>query len=203
MPDAPRICLASASPRRRELLAQLGVAHCVVPADIDETRREGEAATDYVLRMALEKAQRVAADPRASQGLPVLGADTSVVIAGEVLGKPADAAQSRRMLEQLGGRTHEVLSAVALVGAHGARSRLSRTEVRFRAVSAAEAECYWHSGEPRDKAGGYAIQGLAAAFIESIAGSYSGVVGLPLFETAQLLESVGIAPWRAPAREDA
>lgn len=203
MPDAPRICLASASPRRRELLAQLGVAHRVVPADIDETRREGEAADDYVLRMALEKARRVAADPQASQGLPVLGADTSVVIGGEVLGKPADAAQSRRMLDLLGGRTHEVLSAVALVDARGARSRLSRTEVRFRRVSPAEAEAYWHSGEPRDKAGGYAIQGLAAAFVESIAGSYSGVVGLPLFETAQLLESVGIAPWRAPAREGA
>ena len=196
MTRAPQICLASASPRRRELLAQLGVAHVVAPADIDESRRDGEAPGDYVLRMALEKARRVAAEPALSRGLPVLGADTSVVVQGGVLGKPADAAESRAMLELLSARVHEVLSAVALVSACGTQSRLSRTEVRFRAITADEAAAYWRCGEPRDKAGGYAIQGRAAAFVESISGSYSGVVGLPLFETAQLLEAAGIAPWR-------
>jgi septum formation protein len=197
MTAAPQLCLASASPRRRELLAQLGVAHVVAPADIDERRRDGESPTEYVLRMAFEKAARVAADATLSRGLPVLGADTSVVVQGRVLGKPSDAAESRAMLELLSGRTHEVLSAVTLVSPRGAASRLSRTEVRFRPVGAAEATAYWDSGEPRDKAGGYAIQGRAAAFVEWISGSYSGVVGLPLFETAQLLEAAGIAPWRA------
>jgi septum formation protein len=201
MTEAPIICLASASPRRRELLAQLGVPHLVAPADIDESRREGEAPDDYVLRMALEKARRVAGAQELSRGLPVLGADTSVVVQGRVLGKPADAAESRAMLELLSGRTHEVLSGVALVDGRGARFRLSRTEVRFRRIAADEAAAYWRSGEPRDKAGGYAIQGRAAAFIEWISGSYSGVVGLPLFETAQLLEAAGIVPGRTTAAE--
>jgi septum formation protein len=194
--DTPLICLASASPRRRELLAQLGVPHRVAPAGIDESRRAGEPPADYVLRMALEKAIRVAAQPDLSGALPVLGADTTVLVEGRMLGKPADAAESRAMLELLAGRSHEVLSAVALVDAQGARSRLSRTEVRFRRIDPGEAAAYWASGEPCDKAGGYAIQGRAAAFVESLSGSYSGVVGLPLFETAQLLEAAGIAPWR-------
>jgi septum formation protein len=198
--DTPLICLASASPRRRELLAQLGVPHVVAPAGIDESRRDGESPTDYVLRMALEKAMRVAAEPSLSRGLPVLGADTTVLVQGRVLGKPADAAESRAMLALLSGRSHEVLSAVALVGVQGAQSRLSRTEVRFRRIEPLEAAAYWASGEPRDKAGGYAIQGRAAAFVESISGSYTGVVGLPLFETAQLLWAVGIAPWRGGER---
>lgn len=197
----PRICLASASPRRRELLAQLGIRPLVAPADIDERGRDGEAPADYVLRMAQEKAQRVAADPARSQGLPVLGADTSVVVQGRVLGKPADAAQSRQMLALLSDRRHEVLSAVTLVGApgsgYGSASRLSRTEVVFRRIDPAEAAAYWASGEPRDKAGGYAIQGRAAAFIAAISGSYSGVVGLPLYETAALLAQAGLASWSA------
>jgi septum formation protein len=195
MTDEPRLCLASASPRRRELLAQLGIAHLVAPADIDERRRDGESPADYVLRMAQEKAQRVAADPARSYGLPVLGADTSVVLQGRVLGKPVDATESHEMLALLSDRTHEVLSAVTLLGARGGASRLSRTEVRFRRVDAAEAAAYWESGEPRDKAGGYAIQGRGAAFVAWISGSYSGVVGLPLFETAALLTDAGLAPW--------
>ena len=195
MTDVPRLCLASASPRRRELLAQLGIVHVVAPADIDERRHEGESPTDYVLRMAREKAQRVADDPSRSRGLPVLGADTSVVLQGRVLGKPADAAESRDMLALLSDRTHEVLSAVTLLGARGGDSRLARTEVRFRRIGPDEAEAYWASGEPRDKAGGYAIQGRAAAFVASISGSYSGVVGLPLFETAALLARAGLVPW--------
>jgi septum formation protein len=201
MTDEPRLCLASASPRRRELLAQLGIAHVVAPADIDERRRDGEAAADYVLRMAQEKAARVAADPARSLGLPVLGADTSVVVQGRVLGKPADAAESREMLALLSDRTHEVLSAVTLHGPQGVASRLARTEVRFRRIEAEEAQAYWASGEPRDKAGGYAIQGRAAAFVAALSGSYSGVVGLPLFETASLLAGAGLAPWAgAPPR---
>jgi septum formation protein len=195
MTDEPRLCLASASPRRRELLAQLGIAHVVAPADIDERRHDGEPPEDYVRRMADEKARRVAADPARSRGLPVLGADTSVVLEGCVLGKPADAAESREMLALLSGRTHEVLSAVTLLAPRGGGSRLARTEVRFRRIEAAEAAAYWASGEPRDKAGGYAIQGRAAAFVASISGSYSGVVGLPLFETATLLAEAGLAPW--------
>jgi septum formation protein len=195
MTDEPRLCLASASPRRRELLAQLGIAHVVAPADIDERRRDGESPPDYVLRMAREKAERVAADPARSRGLPVLGADTSVVLQGQVLGKPGDAFESREMLALLSGRTHEVLSAVTLIAAQGSASRLVRTEVRFRRIEPAEAAAYWDSGEPRDKAGGYAIQGRAAAFVAGISGSYSGVVGLPLFETAGLLEQAGILRW--------
>jgi len=195
MTDEPRICLASASPRRRELLMQLGIPHVVAPADIDESRRDGEAPADYVLRMAQQKAQRVAAEPARSRGLPVLGADTSVVLQGRVLGKPADAAESRAMLALLSGRTHEVWSAVTLLGAQGGASRLSRTEVHFRRIDPAEATAYWASGEPRDKAGGYAIQGRAAAFVAWISGSYSGVVGLPLHETAALLAQAGLAPW--------
>ncbi|MCP5339478.1 MAG: nucleoside triphosphate pyrophosphatase [Steroidobacteraceae bacterium] len=201
MTRTPQICLASASPRRRELLTQLGVEHRVAPADIDESRRDGESPTDYVLRMAGEKAQRIAAAPERSHGLPVLGADTAVVIEGRVLGQPADAAEAQTMLELLSDRVHEVLSAVVLITASGSGSRLSRTEVRFRPISADEAAAYWRSGEPRGKAGGYAIQGRAAVFVASLSGSYSGVVGLPLFETAQLLETAGIAPWRDAAAD--
>jgi len=199
MTDVPCLCLASASPRRRELLAQLGIVHVVEPADIDERLRHGEAPEAYVLRMSQEKAGVIAADPRRSRGLAVLGADTSVVLQGRVLGKPADAAQACEMLEGLSGRSHEVLSAVTLLGPLGGASRLARTEVRFRRIGAAEAAAYWASGEPRDKAGGYAIQGRAAAFVESISGSYSGVVGLPLYETAALLAQAGLAPWRSVA----
>lgn len=193
---APRLCLASASPRRRELLAQLGIAHFVAPADIDERLREGEKADDYVRRMALEKALRVAADPALSRGLPVLGADTSVVVDGSVLGKPLDASDGCAMLARLAGRCHEVLSAVTLVTAAGARTALARTEVEFRPIDPAEARAYWDSGEPRDKAGGYAIQGRGAAFVARLAGSYTGVVGLPLYETAQLLAAAGLEPWQ-------
>ncbi len=185
------LCLASASPRRSQLLDQLGIAHVIAPADIDERMRAGEDPADYVRRLSYEKARAVADDPDRSQGLPVLGADTAVVLGQRVLGKPRDANDSLRMLEQLSARSHEVLSAVTLVGPHGNATRLARTEVRFRAIDAAEARAYWHSGEPCDKAGGYAIQGRAAAFVEWISGSYSGVVGLPLYETAQLLAAAG------------
>ncbi len=193
----PVLCLASASPRRSALLEQIGVAHVIAAAHIDESLRPGESASEYVLRLSREKAAVIAAQPALSRGLPVLGADTSVVlgepVSGEtVLGKPATAAESRRMLEQLSGREHRVLSGITLHGPDGVASRLSTTTVRFRPLAAADIEAYWHSGEPRDKAGGYAIQGLAAAFVEHLAGSYSGVMGLPLYETAELLAHAGI-----------
>jgi septum formation protein len=185
----PLVCLASASPRRRELLAQLGVAHLTQPADIDEALAPGEVARDYVVRMAQAKA--LAVRSRGVQ-LPVLAADTAVVLDEMVFGKPHDRGDGVAMLARLAGRTHRVLTAVALAQATGIAFRLSTSEVRLRAISAAECAAYWDSGEPRDKAGGYAIQGRGAVFVEHLSGSYSGVVGLPLYETAQLLAAAGV-----------
>lgn len=188
--------LASQSPRRRELLAQIGVVPQVLRIDIDESRRGDEAAADYVQRLAQEKAE-AGWQLIKSTGLPllpVLGADTAVVIDGAILGKPLDADDGRAMLQRLSGRTHEVLTGVALCGPRGVQVAMSRTQVRFGGLSATDIEHYWASGEPRDKAGGYGIQGLAAIFIEHIEGSYSGVVGLPLFEAAALLRPYGIVP---------
>ena len=172
---APVVCLASGSPRRRELLLQIGVPHCISVPGIPEERAAGAAG-----------------------GLPALGADTAVVLEGEMLGKPADRDQALGMLARLAGATHRVLTAVALVHGRGEAVRLSESRVRFRAVAQPEAEAYWASGEPRDKAGGYAIQGLGAVFIERLAGSYSGVMGLPLFETAALLDEAGVPRWQPP-----
>ncbi len=191
-PPAPILCLASASPRRRELLAQIGVAHTAAAANIDEAVLAGEGAVDYVLRMARAKAQAVRGHAGA---LPVLGADTIVVLDGAICGKPASAADGLAMLARLSGRTHIVHTAVALATAAAApAARLSTSEVTFRTLSHAECLAYWESGEPRDKAGGYAVQGRAAVFIERLNGSYSGVMGLPLFETAELLRAAGV-PW--------
>ena len=204
----PALLLASASPRRRELLWQLGVAHRVAVAELSEEAFDGESAADCVQRLALAKANwvwRAAAVPGAATAalLPVLGADTTVVIDGEMLGKPADRSTALRMLARLSGRTHEVLTAVALVGPQGSAQRLSRSAVSFRELAPAECAAYWESGEPRDKAGGYAIQGLGAAFVSELRGSYSGVVGLPLFETAALLDAAGVprGQLRGPVRE--
>ncbi|MGH8140506.1 MAG: Maf family protein [Steroidobacteraceae bacterium] len=193
-PDSPPplLCLASVSPRRRELLSQIGVAYTVAAADIDETVLPGEAPRDYVARLAREKAQAVR---RSGQRLPVLAADTTVVLDGSIYGKPRDQADAVAMLGRLSGRTHEVLTAVALADSHGVRQRLSASAVRFRSLTAAQCAAYWETGEPRGKAGGYAIQGLGAVFIESLSGSYSAVMGLPLFETAGLLRAAGIAYW--------
>ena len=190
---APVICLASASPRRSLLLTQIGVTHLVVPAHIDERERPRESPQDYVRRMADEKARRLWADSAARQGLPVLAADTTVVLDEHSLGKPRDRAASLAMLEALAGREHRVLSAVALASEQGVAARLSETVVRLRPISAAERVRYWESGEARDKAGAYAIQGRAAIFVTQLRGSYSAVVGLPLYETAQLLQEAGIA----------
>jgi septum formation protein len=185
----PRVILASASPRRCELLAQIGVSFEQRVAAIDETPRAGELPADYVARVALEKARFVRA--AGSPDLPVLGADTEVVVDGAILGKPADFEHARDMLRRLSGRAHEVFSAVALVAQREAVAA-NRSTVWFRDLDDSEIEAYWRSGEPRDKAGGYAIQGLAATFIERLDGSYSGVMGLPLYETARLLQDFGI-----------
>jgi septum formation protein len=195
---APVICLASASPRRRELLHQLGIAHCVAPGNVDESELPGEAPRDYVLRLARAKAEAMASDP-AALGLPVLGADTAVIVDGIILAKPVDAADARRMLSLLAGREHEVLSAVALAYRGRCEALSSVSRVRFASLSGADVDRYVASGEPFGKAGGYAIQGLAAAFIEHLAGSYSGVMGLPLYETSLLLARAGIT--RESARQ--
>jgi septum formation protein len=128
---------------------------------------------------------------------PVLAADTAVVLDGKILPKPTDAQDGARMLRELSGRTHEVLTAIALATGRGVQSRLSRSQVTFRAITAAEAQAYWDTGEPHDKAGGYAIQGCAAVFVADLRGSYSGVMGLPLYETAALLELEGVPRWRS------
>lgn len=193
---SPRLVLASASPRRRQLLLQIGVAHAVLAQDIDESRRDGETAQAYVARMADEKAAAALA-ALADPGATVLAADTAVVIGDTVLGKPADQADAVAMLGLLSGRTHSVLTAVTVASAARREHEVSRSEVSFRPISPREAERYWQSGEPRGKAGAYAIQGLGAVFVESLRGSYSGVMGLPLFETAALLERFDIPCWQA------
>lgn len=189
---SPLVCLASVSPRRRELLAQIGVPHIVVGADIDETVQICEAPRDYVVRMARQKALTVR---ERGESLPVLAADTTVVLDDVIYGKPRDREDGLAMLGRLSGRTHAVLTAVALADLHGVAVQLSVSTVRFRDLSSQECAEYWETGEPRDKAGGYAVQGAAAVFIESLSGSYSGVMGLPLFETAGLLRAAGIPYW--------
>jgi septum formation protein len=190
------IYLASGSPRRRELLLQIGVSFRVIPADLDETALQAEAAAAYVSRLAEAKALAGWQRSRGLEQAPVLAADTAVVLDGKILGKPKDRDDAMRMLRELSGRTHEVLTAVALRTAAGSEVKLSRSCVAFRSIDAAEARDYWDSGEPRDKAGAYAIQGYAAIFIADLKGSYSGVMGLPLFETAQLLETAGVSAWQ-------
>ena len=188
------VYLASASPRRRELLCQIGVAYRILAVAVDERPLAGEAPEDYVLRLAKAKAE--AGWPlRPSPDAGVLGADTAVVVDGEILGKPRDKADGIAMLMKLSARSHRVLTAVAVRCASGLDATLSQSEVTFRSLSEAEADGYWDTGEPHDKAGGYAVQGLGAVFISALAGSFSGVMGLPLFETARLLERAGIRHW--------
>jgi septum formation protein len=192
------VYLASASPRRSELLRQIGVPFEVKPADVPEERLPGETPEAYVLRVAVAKADAVW-DAVRHEPRPVLAADTAVVLDGEVLGKPSAAAEAAAMLERLSGRSHRVLTAVALRHGGGVETALSQSEVRFRATTAAERVAYCATGEPFDKAGGYGIQGHAAVFVAELKGSYSGVVGLPLFETAALLARGGVGFW-LPAR---
>lgn len=192
-PSVPVLCLASASPRRRDLLWQIGVPHIAAAARVDETLLPGESAGDYVERVALEKAMAIR---NGGERLPVLGADTAVVLDETVYGKPVDRADALAMLGKLSGRTHQVLTAVALATDRRVELCISASTVRFRDLSLAEREAYWQTGEPRDKAGAYAIQGYGAVFVESLAGSYSGVMGLPLTETARLLRAAGIECWQ-------
>ena len=192
------LILASASPRRSALLRQIGVAHRIATPDVAELRGPGENLEACIKRLALSKARQVREREHQSK-LPVLGADTAVVLGDEMLGKPADRDAALAMLARLAGRSHRVLTAVALVGKHGETLRLARSTVTFRRIDAEEIERYWDSGEPVDKAGGYGIQGLAAVFVEKIEGSYSGVMGLPLFETAALLDAAGVPRWQSAA----
>ena len=186
----PCLYLASASPRRREILDALGIRFIHGGVDLDESARDGEGAREMVERLVREKSMAVTAEM--ARGLPVLGADTVVVLGERVFGKPASAADALEMLSALSGRSHHVLTAVALRAGGDVSTAISDTEVRFRDISRLEARRYWQSGEPRDKAGAYAIQGLGGIFVDAISGSYSGVVGLPVFETAKLLEKAGI-----------
>ena len=187
----PLIILASASPRRSALLTQIGVPHRVMPVDVDETALAAEGPAAYVQRLAAAKAERLCQQLAPSERLPVLGADTTVALDDRILGKPRDREECMEMLRALSGRTHRVFTAVALAWRDLCDVRLSVSEVSFRALDDAEIAAYWESGEPTDKAGAYAIQGRAALFIERIAGSYSGIVGLPLYETGELLRRAG------------
>lgn len=192
---APILHLASSSPRRQEILAALGFTFSLGGVDVDERRLAGEAAEAMVLRLAEAKARAAAVDvPRI-----VLGADTAVVLGDEVFGKPQGCEDALEMLAHLSGRTHNVLTGVALYSEQGLRTAISATEVRFREIRPDEALAYWQSGEPHDKAGAYAIQGRGGAFVEAISGSYSGVVGLPVFETVRLLQWAGIEVFESPA----
>jgi len=192
------VYLASASPRRRDLLAQIGVPFRVLGVAVDEAALAAEAPADYVTRLAVAKAEAgwrrsgVDADVPAA---PVLGADTAVVIDGRILGKPRDRTDALDMLGALAGRTHAVYTAVALRTGDGTAARLSRSEVSLRSIEAAELTAYWQTGEPSDKAGAYAVQGFGAIFVQELRGSYSGVMGLPIFETAGLLRAAGVPLW--------
>lgn len=191
MPALKKLVLASASPRRRELLEQIGVPHDCDPANIDETVEPGESPTDYVERMARCKAECVAARHPLAQ-YSVLAADTTVVLDGDVLGKPEDFFDGLSMLARLSGRTHTVMTAVCLHHADGVVTLRVDTEVQFALLERAVCEAYLASDEPWDKAGAYGIQGLGGAFVSAVHGSYSSVVGLPLAETWQLLSVNGI-----------
>jgi septum formation protein len=188
------IYLASASPRRQELLRQIGIPFEVVPSNLVEVRHPHESPEAYVGRAAQDKARHVTRliRDRGWSARPVLGADTEVVLDGEILGKPRDRAHGLDLLRRLSGRSHEVLTGVCLNHEEVEHARLSRSRVTFGLLTEEEIAHYWESGEPRDKAGGYAIQGRAAVFVAHIEGSYSGIVGLPLYELRQLLVGVGM-----------
>lgn len=182
------LILASSSPRRKALLEQLGIRCEVRPVDIDESVREGETPRGYVERLALEKARAA----RTDDGAVVLGADTAVVVDDDILGKPRDFAHAREMLKRLADREHEVLTAVAVVvGAHE-EVVTTTSRVVFGPLADETIEAYWATGEPADKAGAYAVQGIAGAFVRELHGSVTGVIGLPLYETVELLHRFGI-----------
>ena len=188
----PCIYLASQSPRRAELLRQIGLHYEMIHVRVNEAPLPGEAVEAYVTRLACAKVEAARGKPGRRPLLPILGADTAVALDGEVLGKPRDRHAALEMLTRLSGRTHRVLSAVALQANGSVATALSASRVRFRAIEPGEIAAYWDTGEPADKAGAYAIQGYGAVFVERLEGSYSGVMGLPLYETAQLLRAAGI-----------
>jgi len=194
MSASAQIILASASPRRRELLAQIGITAKVQAVDIDESRKQGETVKAYVERLAMEKAERGFEIIENLQKLPVLGSDTIVEIDGLVLGKPENRQQAKEMLRQLSGQKHAVHTSVAIVTEDKKIIDTSSSLVYFNTLDEQEIESYVATGEADDKAGSYAIQGLAAQFVKNINGSFSGVMGLPLFETVQLLKRCGIRP---------
>lgn len=180
-----RLILGSQSPRRQELLHQLGIPFEIVVPDVDESVKPGETPKVYATRIATEKAQSFSANDT-----PIITADTIVVIDDQILQKPVDETDAIRMLQLLSGRTHQVFSVVCVRVGEQYQTALNISDVTFRKISAQEAKDYWQTGEPSDKAGAYAIQGIGAIFIEKISGSYSGIMGLPLFETSQLLSVV-------------
>ena len=186
----PDIVLASASPRRGELLEQIGVNYKVYAVDINESVLEGEIATDYVLRLALEKAQKGYRETQAE--FVTLGSDTCIELNGEILGKPADASHATEILRKLSNTAHTVHTAVAVVHAQGENAVISTSKVYFARLEQIDIDAYIATGEPLDKAGAYAIQGIAAQFITKLEGSYSSVMGLPLYETSMLLKQCGI-----------
>ena len=187
MPE-PSLILASSSPRRKKILETMGLAFAVISADVDESLREDESAADMVVRLAVAKTAAIAAQP----GQIIIGADTAVVLNEKIFGKPVDAGDALRMLLELSGRTHQVMTGVAVATSAGVQSELCVSDVRFREISPDEAQRYWQSGEPRGKAGAYAIQGRGGVFVEAIMGSYTSVVGLPVFEAARLLRNAGL-----------
>ena len=191
----PALILASASPRRSELLRQIGVEFRVAPVSINEAPLPEENPCDYVSRLAMAKS-REGYQQHAQPGDVVLGADTIVVFNGQMLGKPQNEIEACTMLQNLSANQHQVYTAVALTNGQREELGISKTRVCFRAITLKEIQDYWDSGEPRDKAGGYAIQGKGAVFVSEICGSYSGVVGLPLQETSELLQLFGIPVWQ-------
>lgn len=194
MNDAAQIILASASPRRHELLEQIGVRTIMQSVDIDETQKHNEPVMAYVQRLAMEKAQRGFDTIKNENKLPVLGSDTIVEIDGLVLGKPENRLQAKKMLQLLSAKKHTVHTSVAIVTEEKSLIDTSSSQVIFKILHDQEIDLYLATGEADDKAGSYAIQGIAAQFIKNINGSFSGVMGLPLFETAQLLKQCGIWP---------
>ncbi len=196
--STPKLLLASASPRRADLLRSAGYAFEILPVDIVEQPQRGESALDYGRRIALEKAQAALARCEQASATVVLAADTEVVLGRRIYGKPADAEQAAEMLRSLSGRRHRVISTVALVSGARTLQIASQTQVVFKALSATEIDEYVRTGEAFGKAGAYALQGAAALLVSQIRGSYTGVVGLPLFETSQALAQFGVLPqWRS------
>ena len=190
--NTAKLYLASASPRRREILQQMGLEFGILPQELDESRLPGESPSHYVMRLAQAKAAAALTSLPDPAGALCLGSDTTVVCGDEIFEKPVDAADARRILGALSGKTHEVLTAVALAATGFSEVLLSKSAVTFRTLTASEIDAYWATGEPADKAGAYGIQGLGAMFVTDIRGSYSGIMGLPVAETTALLVQAGM-----------